>query len=317
MSESLKLTAAAALQAFVQSYDFNLLGKMFHGFRSAPFITPHANVKGKLILTEMVMGDVVTRWKKTFKPKADAFTFKPRTLSVEAAKIDLQLYPQEFASTYLGHAQRPGFNALDNPFEGYMLEKVFNKKDTEKDYAIWQAIAAGAPADTDGLSLLSDGFLKIITDGIAVADSSFTHVVTGALTLADMVQQTESVYKALPPVMRLEQVYLYMSVDNWSLYAEAYREKYSKNYMQKNINGFELIKLDGGDAWIVPMPGMGSSDRIIATMANNLHYGFDLESDEFLNFQDDIRCINMWGDFKMGQQIGILHNDIIKVNDQA
>lgn len=315
MSSSLNLTSAAALQAYVRSYDFNLLGKMFHGFMSAPFLTPHANVKGEMLLTEMIIGDLVKRWKKTFEPTQGAIDFKPRLLSVKPCKIDLELYPQEFASTYLGHAQRPGFNNLDNPFEGYMLNKIFEKKDTEKDFAIWQGDEAAVPADSDGLSLLFDGYLKIIADGLVAGD--ITSVATGAPTLSDMVEQTESVYKALPPVMRTKLVYIFMSVDNWALYAESYRENFSKNYMQKSLNGFELIKLDGGNAWIVPMPGMGASNRIIATTADNLHYGFDLESDEFLNFKDDIRCIKMWGDFKLGAQIGILHNNVIKVNNQA
>lgn len=315
MSSSLTLTDAAALQAFVRTYDFNLLGRMFHGFASGPFLTPHANVKGQLVLTEMVVGDLVRRWKKTFEPTEGAFAFKPRTLTVVPAKIDLELYPQEFASTYLGHAQRPGFNALDNPFEGYMLGKTLDKMKNEQDVAAWLGDAAAVAADDDNMSELFDGYLKIIADGLTAGDISV--VATGALTLADMVEQTEMVYNALPSEMRMKMVYIYMSVDNWSLYQQSYRENYSKNYMQKTVGGLELIRLDGGNAWIVPVPGMGTSDRIIATTADNMHYGFDLESDQALNFKDDIRCIKMWSDFKFGVQIGLLHDWAIKVNNQA
>jgi len=314
MSSSLNLTNAANLQAYVQTYDFNLLQRMFNGFHSAPFLTPHADVAGKLALTELILGDVVKRWKKTFEPKANAFTFKPTVLEVQPCKIDLELYPQEFRSTYLGHAQRQGFNSLDNPFEKYMIDGVMNKKDTEQDIAVWSGVQTNSPSDDDGMSLLFDGYLQLIKDALTAGD--ITAVSTGSLTLNDMVEQTESVYKGLNSAMRMKEVHIYMSVDNWALYAESYRENYSKNYTQKIINGFDAIKLDNGNAWVIPMPGMLTSDRIVATVAGNLHYGYKKESDAMLNFKDDIRSIKMWSDWLFGVQIGILHNDCIRVNNQ-
>lgn len=316
MSQSLDLTSAAAFQDYVQSYDFNLLGRMFHGFASAPYLTPHANVKGRETLTEMQIGNLIKRFKKEFAPGSGTFKFVPRHLDVIAAKIDEQIYPQEYASTYLGLAQRQGFNHQENPFEGYILNKLFQKKDNEKDIAIWQGEAIGSPTDTSPLVDLMDGFLKRITD--ALSNNEITAVSTGALTLDDMVTQTESVYKGLGSEQRNEQVTIFMSVDNWALYAESYRENYSKNYAQKEIAGLQPIRLDGGNAWIVPMPGMGTSDRIIATTVDNMHYGFDSESDDkMMNFEKNHRAIDWYMDFKFGCQIGIMHDSVIRVNNQS
>lgn len=316
MSESLKLTSAQALQSFVQQYDFNLLQKMFLGFHSAPFLTAHEGIKGKKVLTELLTnGPLVRRYKSAFQPVQDAFEFKPRTLEVYPAKIDLQIFPQEFESSYLGMARSKGFNNLDNPFESHMLQGVLMQLGEEQEKAIWQGDQAAVPADTDTLDMMFDGFLKIIADALTATE--ITAVNTGSLTLADMVEQTESVYNALHPSMRMKEVLIYMSVDNWALYAQSYRENYSKHYMRKEINGLELIKLDAGNAWIVPVAGMGTSDRIIATLKANLNYGYDSASDTMLNFEDDKRSIDMWADFKQGCQIGILHNHLIKVNNQA
>lgn len=316
MSESLKLTSAASLQAFVQQFDFNLLQKMFLGFHSAAFITAHEGVKGKKILTELITnGPLVRRFKTAFEPVQDAFEFKPNTLEVFPAKIDLQIYPQEYETTYLGLARQKGFNHNENPFEAHMLAGVLMQLGEEQETAVWQGIKAAVPADDDNLSEMFDGFLKIIADGLTA--TSITAVNTGSLTLADMVEQTESVYNGLPPAMRLKEVLIYMSVDNWALYAQSYRENYSKHYMRKEINGLELIKLDAGNAWIVPVAGMGTSDRIIATVKPNMCHGYDSASDTMLNFEDDKRAIDMWADFKQGCQIGILHNNMIRVNNQA
>lgn len=316
MSESLNLTNAAAFQSFVQSYDFNLMGRMFHGFRSAQFMTPHANVKGRLTLTELEVGTLVKRFKKEFNPGQGTFNFKPRHLDVSAMKIDEQIYPQEYASTYLGLAQRPGFNHKDNPFEGYILNKLFNKKDNEKDYATWKGVAVENPTDTSPMWDLMDGFLKKIADALTATE--ITAVATGAPTLDDMVTQTESVYKGLGSEQRLQRVYVFTSVDNWALYGESYRKNYGKYTERQMISGLEGLRIDGGDAWVIPMPGMDTSNRIIATTIDNLLYGFDAEGDDkFMNFQDQHRSIDWWCDFKYGVQIAIMKDYAIRVNNQA
>lgn len=313
---SLNLTTAAAFRAYVEKFDFDLIGRFFHGFASEPFLTSRGGVKGKLILTEMILSAVATRYKKEFQPKADAYDFKPRELEVTAAKVDRQICPQDFEQTYLGLARAEGFNHKENPFEGYILEQTFALLDEEYENALWSGVKAAVPADADTLDMLYDGFLEQITDALAAAE--ITAVATGALTLADMVEQTESVYKALPTAMRNREVFIYMSVANRDLYAESYRENYSKNYMQKMINGLDIIRLDGGNAWVVPVPGMLDSNRIIATVKQNMNHLYDAENDrKFLNFQDSHRCVDMFGDFKTGAGIGIMHDKMIKVNNQA
>lgn len=315
MSSSVTLTNAANLRAYVEEFSEDIMRKFFHGFASAPFLTPMGGVKGDMILTEQIVGELVRRYKKTFDPRQGVIDYKPNTLRVYAHKSDLEIFPQDFEASYLGKMRSTGFNSLDNPFERDIVDACIEKCATECDIALWSGEAAAVPADTDGASALYNGYLKIITD--ALTAGTITSVATGALTLADMVEQTESVYKGLPSTMRTREVLLYMSVDNWALYAESYRENYSKNYMQKNINGLEMIKLDAGNAWIVPVPGMLTSNRIIATVKSNMVYGYDSMSDMVYNFKDDVRVVKMWADWKLGPMIGITHNHMIRVNNQA
>src|SRR5688572_20216139 len=121
MSASVDFTNAAALQDYIRKFMPELIGKLYHGFPSAQIFTPHEGVKGEMILTEMVLGTLVQQWTKTFNPLANKITFKPRTLRVVPAKVDLQIYPQEFESTYLGMARRPGFQPNDLPFQGFIM----------------------------------------------------------------------------------------------------------------------------------------------------------------------------------------------------
>ncbi len=216
MSASLDTTSAEDLQGYVRTYNWDFLSRFFYGFFSAAFLTPYSDVAGKLTMTEMIIGDLIKRHAKTFDPVLGAVTFKPRELVVENAKIDLQIYPQEYYNSYLGAARKPGFNHDENPFEKFIMDKVFMKKDEEKEVAIWQGVKTGAPAAGDAFGIMFDGYLKMITDGLVAGD--ITAVATGAPALNTMVTQTESVYKGLPPALRTELVYVYMSVANSDLY---------------------------------------------------------------------------------------------------
>ncbi len=67
-----------------------------------------------------------------------------------------------------------------------------------------------------------------------------------------------------------------------------YCENFSKNYTQQLIDGLQLTRLDIGNAYIVPVIGMGSSNRIIATTKKNLAYGYNsLNDDTFFNFEEE------------------------------
>lgn len=314
---SVKLTSAAALEGYVRTINLNFLTMFYYGFASAPFLNFHFGVKGKELLTTHLVNTLFRRYQSEFTPVANAHEFAPRWLEVEAAKIDLKIIPQNFENAYLGIARAPGFNHIQMPFEQFILDQTFAKKNEEMEDAIWNGVKAAIPSNNDTLDMLFDGFLKIIIDGLAANDPNFTAVATGALTLNDCVEQFESVYKALHTSMRTKEIYMYCSVANRDLYAESYRENYSKNYVQKTINGLEAIRLDFGNAWVVPIPGMGDSDRIIATFKDNMIPGTDaMDDSDMLNFQDSHRDVDMWADMKFGAQIGILNNRVIAVNNQ-
>lgn len=315
MSLSLKLTDAAALRAYVERFDFNFLHTFFTGLVSKNFTTTYMGVKGRLTLTQSIINDVARRYSGNFTPPVDIWEFKPQTLDVVAAKIEASINPRDFENTYLGIARSPGFSHAQNPFEAFMLMQLFAKHMEEVDIALWQAVQTGAPVATDKLIVLFNGWLKIIIDALAAGD--ITAVGTGALTEADCVEQIESVYKALPAAMRTKEVLIFLSVANYDLYTFAYRENYSKNYAQRSINGLEQIRLDCGNAWLTPMPGMGTSNRVIATVKENIAWGTDLESDmSMLHFQDSHWNIDMFGAYKIGAGINILDNKMIRVNNQ-
>ena len=97
-------------------------------------------------------------------------------------------------------------------------------------------------------------------------------------------------------------------------YIQAYRENYSK-YV--NVTPETNLTLDlAPNCKIINFPGMGTSQTVILTTPDNLHYGFDGASDSTaFNFFQDHRAMDFWCDYKLGVQIGLADPKCLRVND--
>lgn len=314
MSASVDFTSAAAFRAYMETFADDLICELFQKFRTGEMITAHEGVKGKKVITQLILGTLVKRWAATFSATADAVDFAPRELEVSPAKVDLTIYPQEFEQTYLAYARRPGFSHTEMPFERYILDRIVGKVAAEIETAIWQGEKTGSGA-TDPLTSLFDGFLHLIAD--AVVATTLTEVATGALTATNAVASVEAMWDALDPAYKDEDVAVFMSYANFQNYARDYRTRYGFGVRLPGSDEMK-IKLDFGNAYLVPVSGMGTSGRVVMTPANNLHYGYDMADDmSTVRIQELHRGLDLMMDFKIGAQIGLLEDGIIVVNDQT
>ena len=313
MSASVDFTNAAALQDYIRKFMPELIGKLYHGFPSAQIFTPHEGVKGQLVLTEMILGTLAKFWTKTFNPSADKISFKPRTLTTVPVKVDLQIYPQEFESTYLGMARRPGFQPDDLPFQGFIMDKVMQQIQSELEIAAYQAVT-NSPAAESPLVDLFDGLLKIVADEITA--NNLTATTTAAHTTSNAVANAEAVHGALAPVYQRAETVMLCSVAFAKLYLSNYREDYGKYIGTDKTDPLKQIRLDFGNCFLVPSIGMGTSSRLICTPRENIHYGYDLEGDAAnIRIQQIHRSTDIMVDFKFGVQFGIVHPSILAVNN--
>lgn len=314
MSASMKFDNVAALQDYIRKFWPQLLTKLYHAFATGTIITPVEGVKGEMVLTEMILGTLVQRWKKTFDPSADIVDFKPRTLKVKACKVDAQFYPQELESNYLGLARRGGFKVEDFPYQAFIIDRFMNKIKEEEEYATWAAVEAAVPADGDPLSALFDGFLEIIKDELTAG--SITAITTAAHTSSNAVENAEKVHAGLDPVYQQGLTYMFCSMAFARLYNQNYREAYGKYAGTEKRNGMDMIRLDFGDCYLVPTVGMGTSSRLICTPPGNLYFGYDAaDDDSAITVEKNHRALDFMIDFKFGVQIGIVHDKILRVNN--
>lgn len=313
MATSTTFTNAQAYRDYVEKFGAELISEMFHSSPTPGAVTNHSGVKGKLVLTELVLGTLVRRWSSDFNAVAGTVDFVPRELDVKKAKTELSFVPQNYETAYLGYMRRTGQNPDDLPFEAFTFAKVIQKIAQEIEIALWQAVESGSPAAGDPLTDVFDGYLHIIADEITATNLTPVAVSGGVWTTANIISTLESMYSNLDAAYKENEVHVFCSYEIMELYNRAYRDNHG-NYAQRDHDG--RMKLDFGPAYFRPTPGMTGSDRVLITPAANLHYGYDAPGEEAIfNFDQDKRNMDFWADFTIGVNFGIVNDNIMQVCD--
>jgi hypothetical protein len=264
---------------------------------------------------KFVAGKAVA-YASAFSAASGAATMHARTLEVAGIKRDLSFVPQDFESTYLGQFRRPGQNAgEDLPFEAFILQAILDGHAEELETAFWQGVKANSiTPGTTPMAQCFDGFLHIIADEITATNLTPVPTPGGAITTTNIIELVESMWDGLGAGYKEGPVNIFMSWANFQKYQQAYREAYGTNSNWDPQQA--LMYLDfSSQAMLVPMPGMGSSDRIVMTPGSNLHVGFDGFGDQMFQFEKNKRAMDFWMDFKVGAQIAQIDENALVVND--
>jgi len=320
MSLSANITDVAAYRDYVQDFREDLVIRAFYGPKSAQYATIREGIKGKETLTRLkVATGKAVAWKKDFEPPTNAVSFHPRHLEVTAIKRELSFVPQEFESTYLGYTRRQGQNpGTDLPFEGFIMQAVLGGHAEELDAAFWGAVKAGSvTAGTTPMAQCFDGWLQIITDEIAgggIPGSAVVPTPGGAISASNIVELLESMWMSLGNGYKEMPVDVYLSWNNYQLYQQGYRDAFGFNF--GNTKDARTTLDFSMNATLIPMPGMGTSDRIVMTPRGNLNVGYDFAGDaSMFEFEKMKRVMDFWMDFKVGAQIAQIDEAGLIVND--
>lgn len=320
MAQSATLTDVAAYQAYVQDYHDELISRAFYSPETVQLSTTHEGVKGKKTLTRIkfVKGKAVS-WKSDFSAATGVVALHPRTIEVNAIKRDLSFVPQEFEATYLGEFRKKGQNpGEDLPFEGYIMRTILDGHAEEVEEALWQGVKAGSiTPGTTPMAQCFDGFLEIIKDEITgggIPGAAVIPVLGGAFTMTNIVDTIENMWKALGAGYKKMPVDVYLSWNNFTLFNQAYRELYGFNFGSTED---ARRKLDFSmNAQLIPLPGLGESDRVVLTPRGNLHVAYDDFADtSMFEFEKNKRVMDFWMDFKIGCQIAQVDEGGLIVND--
>lgn len=299
-----------AFQDCVLEFNNELYTRSFCPDELMDCVTPHEGVKGKLVLTELYIGDLVRRWRCQFDDYEDQIEYCPRVIEVTRAKVDFAICPQDHESSYLGFARKKGQDARDWPFERYILDKFAKKIGEEINVAYWQAKATPTPTATDKLIDMFDGIIALTSKEIIAGTFKGVIIPDSACIVTDL----EDMFKALPDYCKKgDTLHIYTSWAEYTEYFQQYREKYGKFCCEKQT--WEGMMLDMG-IMFKPKSGLAGTGARIMTSTNNLHYAYDAADDKRTFYmQQDKRMLCMWADFNIGAQIGM--TECFAVNDKV
>lgn len=235
-------------------------------------------------------------------------TFTDRVLTAYQSKMDLELDGEELRNTYL--ATLPQYNGGVMPFEQFVVDEAAKKFLS----SIYTSTIYGGVRNGAGTAVadIADGYGTLIAAAITAAEIS--PVATGAITSANAVTKVEQIVDEIrtsKPWMADEGFVILCSYSVLGMYRTHYR---SLNGFGFNKNERDEYQLDGVNAVLCPAAFMGSSQRLIGTVNDNLVFGTDLERVTMYPtpYLNTLKTRLM---MPVGCQIRDL--DVLVVNDQA
>jgi len=227
-------------------------------------IMVYRNVKAPLPLPKLSTIGGPRPYRSQDDTAGNGVVFTDRLLTVNQSKWDMDIDYEEFRNKYLN-------DGTETPFAKWMNEQIAAKywaaiNDNTLYLGVYNAAGNNAAA-------IATGWGTIIAAEIALA--TVVPVVTGAITNANAVASVESTVENLPAWARDIGGPVYCSWGTLDKYKKNYRSSFGFSF---NKDEFGRFQLDNSKFWLQPVSWMGTSQRIIATLANNLCVGLDGEN---------------------------------------
>lgn len=310
---SIDITAlAAALGAYHREHRDELVTEILLDDDFTQDMEVMDDVTDELPLPSMALTDLIKPADPVnFTPTANALAFGARTLKVRGIKVDLLLIPQVLEKTWLGK-MKSAKDPVDMPFEAFIMSYINSKiKENLRLQAIYRGVynAAG----TTPLTTM-DGYLKLIADEITA--TNIAPIVTGAVTSANVVDKIEQTYDGLGEAYKGASTIMKCNPQIFDWYNRKYRLDFGGNQDYKGMKSMRR-PIDGTNCELVREPGLGTSQRLICTPAENFVYGVDTANGYTMDVQKFNRSLKILIDLKAGVQLKEIHARALAVNDQA
>jgi hypothetical protein len=116
----------SALAAYPGEYEQQLFSTLINSLDIAQDIMVMPNVKNKVNMTKLTVGNGARPYSATHEPGAGDLDYTPRVLSVSVGKRDLLIEPEAFRATFMAKMVGPGSGAskMDIPFAQYVWTEV-------------------------------------------------------------------------------------------------------------------------------------------------------------------------------------------------
>lgn len=267
-------------------------------------IQVRTNVNAPQVLTKLSAVGGPRPYRSADDTSGNGVKFTDRTLTVYQSKWDHDFDAEEFRNTYLADAAFSSDSFLSAANNQIAKEYLAAINNTTLGLGIHNASGTGAVD-------LCDGWLTIIA-ALITATTLTPNSSVGAITSSNAVEAVETLVEETVPTWAREQGFIMKcSYDVLDKYRKAYRSNYGFTF-DKNVEG--KYKLDNLNCELVANSWMGTSQRLIATIPNNLVFGTNTEAIQ-ISATARRNIVEVRAMMPVGCQIQ--DTDAIWVNDQA
>lgn len=324
MAEAVSIPSSDLVQEFLTEKGREVIKRMFMDFRSARMVRKFAGVTDKLdIARQDVAAALIKEWSSTLGFTNDALEITHVRLETAQLKTELKfIIGDETLRAYKAYLKGAGIVSDDLGLVEWLLMDPISVQQEEMEIAMWQGVEQGSGIGTRELIDRINGYREIARLAGVAGDA--TVVTTGAITSSNAVAKVESVYQAADKTMKDRGFMIFCGYSLFENYQLNLLSLHSNaDMMLKTITGqgYSLegmpLRLGAGRSYLVPVPGMGDDDGIVATRPEFLAYGFDYES-EWTNWKIQEQGWETWAlnRFPMGVQILLQKEGFLLVNDQ-
>lgn len=187
-----------------------------------------------------------------------------RQIDTGAIKVNMELCDRTLLGKYAEHEVRLAAGEEQLPFEQEIVDQLVAKINEQMEIAVWQ----GDTSKTGNLARF-DGLLKI-----AEAESS---VVDVALTAGAAYESIKKMYLAMPEELLSKGALIFVSPEMYRGFVQEMVEKNYYHYSGPQDAQPDEFVFPGSNVKVVKADGLAGTNKAVATFAENMYYGCDLE----------------------------------------
>ena len=293
----------APLTTYTEQQRLPLITKAVFSARSAALFTKQVGIKSSAALNLMdtdanIQSGTVCGWSATGNT-----TFTQRNITVGAMKIQEALCPRSLEQYWMQSQLTAGSTYDGVPFEQAFAEQKALRIAEALETAIWQGNAYFS-----GVNQL----LNAASGSTVLANASSTtwNPVSASvgITTSNVISIFDKVYNDIPQaILTRNDLVIFCGWNNFRTLIGAFKANTGVMYNQVDLQGLADgdIVYPGTNVRVVAVPGLTSTNRIVATYLGNLFYGTDLLSDEEqfeLYFSRDNDEVRFQASFKAATQ---------------
>ena len=266
------------LSAYTDQQRLPLITKAVFAARSAALFTKQVGIKSAAALNLMdtdanIASGTACGWTATGNT-----TFSQRNLTVGVMKIQEALCPRSLEQYWMQTQLTAGSTYDSVPFEQAFAEQKALRIAEALENAIWQGNAYFS-----GVNQL----LNAASGSTVLANASSTtwNPVSASvgITTSNVISIFDKVYNDIPQaILTRNDLVIFCGWNNFRTLIGAFKANTGVMYNQVDLQGLADgdIVYPGTNVRVVAVPGLTSTNRIVATYLGNLFYGTDLLSDE-------------------------------------